>query len=108
MSGAPSSGPASAAAVWPADGVPTRTRLTTPPGQLPAEDLAVGGEERYSPGLEIPREPLPPAKHRGAGLLAAGAAIVVLIIAVIALLTSDQQAQDPALDVPLPVESPEA
>lgn len=83
--------------------MPTRTRLTTPPGQLPGDDLDVASHrhrERYSPGLAIPTEPQPPARHRTAALLAGGGAFVLIVVAVIALLTSEQQTQDPALEAP--------
>ena len=44
----------------------TRTRLTTPPGQLPVDDERRRSDrERYTRGLEIPQEPVVPSRaHR--------------------------------------------
>ena len=55
----------------------TRTWLTTPIGEVPLDDQ--GPSERWVRGPSVPVEPRPPARYRGAALLA------VTLLAVVGL-----------------------
>lgn len=77
----------------------TRTLLTTPPGQEPTVEAASprSDPERYSPALDLPREPSVPGRHRR-GLIAAAILVVLAVTGVVAYrLVTVGQFQDPAV-----------
>ena len=82
--------------------MPSRTWLTTPPGDEPVTDQR-GDEhaERYVPALELPREPRVPGKHRrlwvGLGLLL----LVAMSLVGLVLIGEQAQQEDPSVpDIP--------
>lgn len=77
--------------------MPTHTRLTTPGGAAPDEDVPV---ERWMPGPRIPVEPEPAPRWRR--LVLPGVAGLVLggVVSTVVVLADRAASQDPSLDVP--------
>lgn len=67
----------------------TRTWLTTPVGEVPLDDEAP--TERWVPGPAVPTEPRPPARFRGAMLLAVTLLAVVGLTFLVAPMFLDTQ-----------------
>lgn len=90
----------------------TRTRLTTPPGQVPVDDPGRRRSEleRYTRGLEVPTEPTVPSRaHRPLTIVAALILLTALGYLGFRLATvgqyedpslSDVPTQEPAVDAP--------
>jgi hypothetical protein len=82
--------------------LPTRTWLTTPPGEEPlADSRGDEDEERYVPALDVPTEPRVPGRHRNL-LVGAGAVVLVLALVVAVVLIGERaQQEDPSVpDIP--------
>lgn len=84
-----------------------RTRLTAPPGQEPA--VSAGREhhtERYVPAFGLPEEPPVPGRRRWVTVAVAAIVVLAAVVSVALRLAVAGQAEDPAVDRPLPTASP--
>jgi hypothetical protein len=82
--------------------LPTRTWLTTPPGDEPVVDQRAEGEdERYVPALRAPSEPRVPGKHRRALVITGLVVGAVLLVVSVVLIGEQAQQEDPSVpDIP--------
>lgn len=78
--------------------IPTRTRLTTPPGREPTTDpLAERAGELWSPGFAIPEEPSVPGRYRKLWIVLTTIAVLALAGLITFRILTAGQFQDPAL-----------
>jgi hypothetical protein len=82
--------------------VPSRTWLTTPPGDEPVTDQ--GGdeqEERYVPAVDLPREPRVPGRYRRVWLVATVVLLAIVVMVALVLIGEQAQQEDPSVpDIP--------
>lgn len=77
----------------------TRTRLTTPPGQEPVDEVDDRGpeRERYTRGLDLPTEPAVPSRLQRPVAVIATLVVLVALGFIAFRLSSAGQYEDPAL-----------
>lgn len=81
--------------------MPGRTWLTTPPGSEPLlDERGEPDRERYVPGLDLPREPRVPGRHRRAWVVAATVVIALLLVLAVLWIGEQSQQEDPSVPVP--------
>jgi hypothetical protein len=82
--------------------LPSRTWLTTPPGDEPVVDQR-GDEhaERYVPPPDLPTEPRVPGRHRRLRIGLASVLVVIGLMVLVVLLGEQAQQEDPSVpDIP--------
>jgi hypothetical protein len=82
--------------------LPSRTWLTTPPGDEPVTDERADDHgERYVPALDLPREPRVPGRYRRIWVGAVAALALIMVAGAVVLIGEQAQQEDPSVpDVP--------